>query len=122
MCRFILFAPMVAGYILICVHGCHKVERTKIEAPKGRWNVDFNDVDLVRYNSLLQVILDDIRKECKDVGRNDEEADFLAMSFLWTNAIFVHQELFPGSSRTFFIETLADFYDRVKPLMDEETK
>ena len=84
--------------------------------------MDFNDVDLVRYNSLLQVILDDIRKECKDAGRDDEEADFLAMSFLWTNAIFVHQELFPGSSRVFFIETLSDFYDRVKPLMQEETK
>ena len=84
---------------------------------------EFGKIDIVRYNSLLQVLMDDIKKDASEMGFDEYRAKNLAFSWLTMNLFFTHQELFPGCSKEFFTTTLGEFYDMAKPYLDnEETK
>ena len=125
LCRFILFSPLLVTLIFLFIDGCSTIPRQKTYAVRGEryMKSEFGEIDLVRYNSLLQVLMDDIKKDASEMGFDEYRAKNLAFSWLTMNLFFTHQELFPGCSKEFFTTTLGEFYDMAKPYLEnEETK
>lgn len=123
LCRTILFISMFVGYITLCVIGCSGKSQAKDYTTRKDWYLDFEDIDLVRYNSLLQVILDDIKQDCFEAKKSEDQTKSLVLGFLLGNGMILFKEMHPNSRKDAFMHRIGKLYDQIRPVLEtEETK
>lgn len=117
-CKIMLFAPIVIGFMAI--HRISGYEFFEAEIPKEKWYMDFRDVDLARYNVLLQIIINDIKEDCVKLKRTEEQTKSLIIGFLIANSMIEFKEIFSNSDKAMFLRTSSDIYDQMKQMLQDE--
>ena len=117
-CRIMLFAPIVIGFMVI--HRISSYELFEAEIPKEKWYMDFRDVDLARYNALLQIIINDIKEDCVQLKRTDQQTKSLVIGFLIANSMIEFKEMFTNSDKAMFLRTSSDIYDQMKEILQDD--
>lgn len=120
LCRAILFIPLFIGYITLCVIGCSGKSHAKTHVPRQEWYLDFEGIDLVRYNSLLQVILDDIKQDCFEAKKSEDQTKSLVLGFLLGNGMILFKEMHPNSRKDAFMHRIGKLYDQMRPILESE--
>lgn len=120
LCRAILFIPLFVGYITLCVIGCSGKSHAKTHVPRQDWYLDFEGIDLVRYDSLLQLILDDIKQDCFKANKNEDQTKSLVLGFLLVNGMITFTEIYPTSRKDLFIHRISKLYDQMRPILESE--
>lgn len=82
--------------------------------------MDFQDIDLVKYNSLLQMLLMNIKRDCIARDKKDFEAEFVGLYWLMTNALATYRSMFPKSTKESFLLSMGELYEGMKPYLDNE--
>ena len=122
LCRAILFIPLFIGYITLCVIGCSGKPQAKYHVQKQDWYLDFEGIDLVRYDSLLQLILDDIKQDCFQTKKSEDQTKSLVLGFLLVNGMITFAEIYPASRKDLFMHKISKLYDQIQPILDNSAQ
>lgn len=120
LCRAILFATLFVGYITLFAIGCSEDPQHRDHTPNKDRYLDFDEIDLVRYNSLLQIILDDIKQDCFGTQKNEDQTKSLVLGFLLVNGMITFTEMYPASRKDLFMNRISKLYDQMRPVLESE--
>lgn len=83
-------------------------------------SVDFKGVDLIRYDALLRVLLDNIRKDRMALGQEEYKADFDSLHWLMASLVIAYRDHFPNATKQVFLSCMDEVYEGMEPYLDNE--